>query len=652
MSLGTLSIDIEARLARLETGMDKATRVLEQRNKRIETAFAGAARAASGFVAIVGGLGLTAFARNVLDGVDALNDFADATGTSVENASALEDVALRTGTSFETAEQALVRFNAQLSAAKPGSDAARVFEQLGLDAAKLRELDPAEALLQTAKALSQYADDGNKARLVQELFGKSVREVAPFLKDLAEAGQLNATVTTEQAKAAEAFANAIRGLQKDLSDMARTVLGEALPAVSRFLREITAAQASGGVLSRVFRWQREAVPGGTDTENLLANRDQLANVQGRIAAVQSRMQAGGDNQFRRDQLASLQKDAEQLASDMRYYERLLGITGVQGGRGSIVPGGRPSVGALADAAKKGKAPAGAGVADFGSQAATDALRRLEAVDTEKIAELRDQLERLVRIGVGGDARGFEAARQVVDELVRLDPAARAAAEAQKDLDKALDEGRRLYEQTRTPAEQLAGEIERLNKLLSIGAIDWDTYARAQFEAQDRFDQASGAAKTQTDKLADTAKDLGMTFSSAFEDAIIGGQKFSDVLKGLEQDITRILVRKLVTEPLAEGITGAIKGAGGGGGGLGQLIGSLFSGFFAGGGYIPPGRWGVVGERGPEVAYGGRSGMSVQQGSSVVVNVQGGGGMGAGRMTAMQQGQVIGRQVQLALRRNG
>ena len=52
-------------------------------------------------------------------------------------------------------------------------------------------------------ALAQFADDGNKARIVQELFGKSVREVAPLLKDLAESGGLVATVTTAQAKEAE-----------------------------------------------------------------------------------------------------------------------------------------------------------------------------------------------------------------------------------------------------------------------------------------------------------------------------------------------------------------------------------------------------------------------------------------------------------------
>jgi hypothetical protein len=38
--------------------------------------------------------------------------------------------------------------------------------------------------------------------------------------------------------------------------------------------------------------------------------------------------------------------------------------------------------------------------------------------------------------------------------------------------------------------------------------------------------------------------------------------------------------------------------------------ALFSGGFAEGGFVPPGQWAVVGERGPELAFGGQSGMQV------------------------------------------
>lgn len=56
--------------------------------------------------------------------------------------------------------------------------------------------------------------------------------------------------------------------------------------------------------------------------------------------------------------------------------------------------------------------------------------------------------------------------------------------------------------------------------------------------------------------------------------------------------------------------GGGKGGKGGGGGFASFIGSLFAGGFDKGGFIPPGQWGIVGERRPEVVFGGRAGASV------------------------------------------
>lgn len=62
----------------------------------------------------------------------------------------------------------------------------------------------------------------------------------------------------------------------------------------------------------------------------------------------------------------------------------------------------------------------------------------------------------------------------------------------------------------------------------------------------------------TEKVAevnDAARQLGMTFSSAFEDAIVEGKETSEVLAALAKDIERIVVRKSITEPLGNAISG-------------------------------------------------------------------------------------------------
>ena len=227
MALATLSIDFIAQLASLQSGMDKAGRLAEKQAKQIEERYGRMSALAYKVGASLGGaisaVAIINFAKATIDGVDALNDLADASGASIENLSALEDIAARTGHGMDAVGASLVKFNQVLNAADANSPMARALKSIGLNAEELRKLDPAEALRQTAVALAAYADDGNKARLVQELFGKSVREVAPLLKDLAEAGRLNATVTTEQANAADKFNKQMFQLRKNAEDAARSI---------------------------------------------------------------------------------------------------------------------------------------------------------------------------------------------------------------------------------------------------------------------------------------------------------------------------------------------------------------------------------------------------------------------------------------------
>ena len=192
------------------------------------TRFAGVAGAVAGAFAVGA---LANFFNSVAGGLDRLNDLKDATGASIGNISALEDVAARTGTQFEVVSTSLLKLNQALANAKPGDDVSRTLEAIGLQANTLRRLDPAEALLEVAKALAQFEDDGNKARASQQLFGRSLAQVAPLLNDLAESGQLNAKVTEEQTEAAGRYAKRLSAAQKTLEDMSRAIVSSALPSM-------------------------------------------------------------------------------------------------------------------------------------------------------------------------------------------------------------------------------------------------------------------------------------------------------------------------------------------------------------------------------------------------------------------------------------
>ena len=87
---------------------------------------------------------------------------------------------------------------------------------------------------------------------------------------------------------------------------------------------------------------------------------------------------------------------------------------------------------------------------------------------------------------------------------------------------------------------------------------------------------------------DALEELSMTFESSFEDAILSGEKLSDVMQNLLNDILKLLIRAQITGPIFRSILDS--GSGSGGGGLFGFIGDIFSGgmpsFGTGTAYVP------------------------------------------------------------------
>lgn len=291
MPLAKLDIELEARLARLEEGLEQSVRINAKAAKDVEQRWAAAGSTLKSVLAPLAAAFSVAAIQNFVSqnakAVDSLNDIADATGSTVENISALQDIATRTGTSIETVDTALIKLNQALNAAKPDSDQARALKQIGLSADELRKLDPAEALRRVAVALEGIADDGKggKARVVMELLGKSTREVAPLLKDLAQQTQLVGSISAEQAAKAEKFAHAVGQFETNATRARQALLLELLPA----LTEVTKAFNEGGLLkaldafgNRVFDWENSQT------------RKQIKTLQRDLADLQKQSEALGD----------------------------------------------------------------------------------------------------------------------------------------------------------------------------------------------------------------------------------------------------------------------------------------------------------------------------------------------------------------------
>jgi hypothetical protein len=179
-------------------------------------------------------------------------------------------------------------------------------------------------------------------------------------------------------------------------------------------------------------------------------------------------------------------------------------------------------------------------------------------------------------------------------LIDLTDAERANLEAK-------ERGKRIYEETRTPAERLNIELAELNKLLADGHIKWDEYSRAVFAAQDKFEAASKKNEEVVDsfgkKFAENTQDF---LGQGLYDAINGN--FKNIGDAFAQMITR-MVAEAAAADIARALFGDMVKGGSGGGFLGGLLSSassLFGGAFAGGGDPPVGRLSLVGENGPEL----------------------------------------------------
>jgi hypothetical protein len=130
------------------------------------------------------------------------------------------------------------------------------------------------------------------------------------------------------------------------------------------------------------------------------------------------------------------------------------------------------------------------------------------------------------------------------------------------------------------------------------------------EELQEYNDLLGKRKVIETDLQIIAREAGSMIAQGFEDAILSGQKLSEVVRSLGRDLVRLVFNQMVTQRLAKGIAVGLSGGG-------------FAGFMADGGPVSAGSSYIVGERGPELFVPRSSG-------SIVPNEKmttGGGGMG-------------------------
>lgn len=260
-SIGTLTLDLIARLGGFEQGMDRAERLTKQRTDKMrrhlkETRDSinkiGTAVGAAGAAATVG---FAAMVRSTTETTDALVKMSAQLGVTAEDMQRLNFVAGRTGASSDAFGKAIQRTERQLG--KVGGPIKAVQDaigQLGLSVEDLTKLSPEEQFFTLAESLQGVEDRTKRAGLAYELFGKQGEQLAGVIatsgsdlrKIAGEFDAFNIALSQTQGKNIEALADDFHDVNTVLTSVRQRFVAELSPAISAFIDEVFLSSAKTG----------------------------------------------------------------------------------------------------------------------------------------------------------------------------------------------------------------------------------------------------------------------------------------------------------------------------------------------------------------------------------------------------------------------
>lgn len=640
-------IDIEAR-DKASQIFDKVQRSMGDLDKRaaaLSTGFAGITKAFG--LGSVAGIGLaTALASSVRTTAqyqDAMGKAAQRAGVTAEAISALSYAAELSDVSLQELQKGL-----QLI----GQDAANGGKKLSEFGIAVRNLDG--SLKTNDQLLREFADriagmetPSQRSAAAVKLLGEEGAKLVPLLSGGStgiktmtdEAERFGRVVSTEAAEAAAKFNDNLTRLQNRIQGLLQTMATPAIARINAFWSALERGADRGrvaGLASDVIRLQKDLEALESRRTNPFINQKVLEE---NISQTRAKFEEA--KRIFNEAYATFSGTAPEQPALPPIPEEPKGNGNGNGNGG----GNNPKVSA--------------------AQRYLEQLQRqMEALDELTVKEtlLRD-------IGMGR-LQGMTAAQQrdlmgiaEAIDLRRQGAIDEAAAEAER---KAIIDARRQanideHESilARNEAHQQfietllsntpTGRLEEQRRVMQLLADEFERGALSAEQFSEAAQTFLGNTASDIDRTRSITEELGLTFTSAFEDAIAQGRNLGEVLQGLEQDIIRIITRKLVTEPLGNFITGAI----------GSIIPGLKS--FDGGGYTGPGsRIGGLDGKGGYLAMlhpnetvldhtrGQRMPPSSVQNINITVPMPSNGR----RETALQFGRDVARSLQTASMRNG
>lgn len=545
MAVATLTVDFVARLGNLESAFNRSAQLSKQQAAAIESAYGGAASTIKNLGAAIAGAftvgSITAAIRATVDGLDALNDASDATGISVERLSGLQNYIEGFGGSINDVTGLVLSMQRALSKAgdEDSKGVGKALAAIGLDAEELRRQAPDEALLRIARALDQVEEGGAKTRVIQTIF-KDAQNAAPALKDLAGAGELNATVTQQQAEQAEKFNQQLAAMQREVRGVARDLVSDLLPALEGYGREMRAIKSADLTFRDLLKLGLNFSSVSDNIKELTADLDSLNK---RRAVAEKN---GAPSFF----LTGIDVSIEGTKRRLKYFKELQRLNAEELKNGNSDLAKLAGIDSIDAVAPKKEIKFDGGVADPKAKVAKTTADPIEefTINEQKAAlrELTDLQEKRAKTSADTAKR---IARSEIDAQEEIDRANEKSAKHTADLVE-------RYQELADPTRKYRIELENIAQLGRT--LDEQGNPLLSPEEVKKATDAVNEQVKALDKSKSFAEEFGLTMTSAFEDAIVKGKGFRAILDGISQDIARIIIRKSITEPLGNAVSSFTK----------------------------------------------------------------------------------------------
>lgn len=598
--------DVKFRLTatdQTQQAFDQARRSLESLNHTAEKLKSIGEFAIGGFTVDK----IVEFGRSIIDLGDEMNDMSTRTGVSVKTLASYKLAAEQSGTSLEAVAKGINKMTLSIGqAGKGNAEVAASLQSLGVTSK-----DAQKGFEQLADAVANSNDPTKLAADLQKVLGKNYAELLPILKEgsgyLRESAEASESFADQMAKLApnaDHFNDQLAQIKLNVAGVSVGLLNDLVPSLNDTAKAMIKLQQEGHGVEALLRGVAGIgklpfdllFPDHPDTKEskLKDLRQELSDLQRHIPETQGggalqRWLYGTTDELKQKILVT----QNQIAAIEKFGDK---IYGRQQASGKDAKGGKPdsndisdqlacvASGGIWDGKKciKKASGSGRGGIDKDAMHAADMAEAWKQADAE-LKKYNDDLQFMNEVDI--------AQNNPVADLVQ----------------QWKDAGAALHESLKTPLETLDERLSYIDELMRRNVISVEDYGRAYAAALDE-----GNAKAE--KTKSLAEEIGLTFTSAFEDAIAGGKSFKDVLKSLEQDIAKLLVRKAVTEPLMNAIGSIFPHADGGIAAWGRPV-PLPR--FAGGGVSNS--IAIFGEAGPEAA------VPLPDGRRIPVDLRGGGG---------------------------